>query len=102
MHLQLSEHQVCLLVRDFCLPSAWTNVIHICIGIVPAGHRAVVFDRVKGVKQDVKGEGLHFRIPWLQVGWILLLFWNSSVLRRSVGTVVLRFSILSHILLVFL
>ncbi len=29
------------------------------------GHRAVIFDRFQGVKQDVIGEGTHFMIPWL-------------------------------------
>lgn len=33
---------------------------------VPAGHRAVIFDRLAGVKQQVISEGTHFIIPWLQ------------------------------------
>lgn len=30
------------------------------------GFRAVMFDRLRGVQAGVKGEGTHFRIPWLQ------------------------------------
>lgn len=31
------------------------------------GHRAIIFDRFKGVKDEVYGEGLHFKIPFIQV-----------------------------------
>lgn len=30
------------------------------------GTRAVIFDRLSGVKKDVVEEGTHFLIPWLQ------------------------------------
>jgi len=33
---------------------------------VEGGQRAVIFDRVSGVKKDVIGEGTHFFVPWLQ------------------------------------
>ena len=33
---------------------------------VDGGHRAVMFDRYFGVSKAVRGEGTHFRIPWLQ------------------------------------
>lgn len=33
---------------------------------VDGGHRAVIFDRFAGIKQDVTGEGTHFYIPWVQ------------------------------------
>lgn len=34
--------------------------------LVDGGHRAVIFDRFSGIKQDVVGEGTHFFIPWVQ------------------------------------
>lgn len=34
--------------------------------LVDGGHRAVIFDRFSGIKQDVTGEGTHFFIPWVQ------------------------------------
>jgi len=34
--------------------------------VVDGGHRAVLFDRLSGVKDNVKGEGMHFLIPWVQ------------------------------------
>jgi prohibitin 1 len=33
---------------------------------VDGGERAVIFDRLTGVKKTVVGEGMHFVIPWLQ------------------------------------
>ncbi|KAL8580122.1 Prohibitin-1, subunit of the prohibitin complex (Phb1p-Phb2p) [Nucella lapillus] len=33
---------------------------------VDGGHRAVIFDRFRGVQEDVSGEGTHFLVPWVQ------------------------------------
>lgn len=33
---------------------------------VDAGHQAVIFDRFRGVQDEVVGEGTHFLIPWVQ------------------------------------
>jgi prohibitin 2 len=33
---------------------------------VDGGHRAVMFNRLTGVQDNVLGEGLHFRVPWFQ------------------------------------
>ncbi|KAJ1799011.1 Prohibitin-1, subunit of the prohibitin complex (Phb1p-Phb2p) [Coemansia sp. RSA 2399] len=37
-----------------------------CIYDVKGGQRAVIFDRLQGVRQTVMNEGTHFLIPWLQ------------------------------------
>jgi prohibitin 2 len=37
---------------------------------VEGGHRAVVFNRVTGMKKDVYGEGLNFNIPWFERPYI--------------------------------
>lgn len=37
---------------------------------VEGGHRAVIFDRVAGVKEGVVGEGTHFMVPWFQRPYI--------------------------------
>jgi len=42
------------------------GVVNSALYNVDAGHRAVIFDRFAGVKQDVIGEGTHFFIPWVQ------------------------------------
>jgi len=33
---------------------------------VEGGHRAIIFNRIGGVQDDVYAEGLHFRVPWFQ------------------------------------
>lgn len=33
---------------------------------VPGGHRAVIFNRLQGVRRSVFGEGTHFMIPWFE------------------------------------
>jgi prohibitin 2 len=33
---------------------------------VPGGHRAVVFNRLTGMKDNVYGEGLNFNLPWFE------------------------------------
>jgi len=33
---------------------------------VEGGHKAVMFSRFGGVKEDIYDEGLHFRVPWFQ------------------------------------
>jgi len=33
---------------------------------VPGGHRAVMFNRLTGMKDSVYGEGLNFNIPWFE------------------------------------
>lgn len=40
--------------------------ISFCYCAVDGGHRAVIFDRFRGVQEEVSGEGTHFLIPWVQ------------------------------------
>uniref|UniRef100_A0A1B0A526 Prohibitin n=1 Tax=Glossina pallidipes TaxID=7398 RepID=A0A1B0A526_GLOPL len=42
------------------------GVVNSALYNVDGGHRAVIFDRFTGVKNDVTGEGTHFFIPWVQ------------------------------------
>ena len=37
---------------------------------VPGGHRAVVFNRIVGMKSTIYGEGLNFNIPWFKQPYI--------------------------------
>ena len=41
-------------------------VINNALYNVDGGHRAVIFDRLAGIKSQVTGEGTHFMIPWVQ------------------------------------
>lgn len=42
------------------------NLIFFFISSVEGGHRAIIFNRIGGVQNDIYPEGLHFRIPWFQ------------------------------------
>ncbi|MBN3309593.1 PHB protein, partial [Amia calva] len=42
------------------------GVVNSALYNVDAGHRAVIFDRFRGVQDVVVGEGTHFLVPWVQ------------------------------------
>lgn len=42
------------------------GVVQSALFNVDGGHRAVIFDRFQGIKDQVVGEGTHFMIPWVQ------------------------------------
>ncbi|CAK6448557.1 unnamed protein product [Pipistrellus nathusii] len=42
------------------------GVVNSALYNVDAGHRAVIFDRFRGVQDTAVGEGTHFLIPWVQ------------------------------------
>ncbi|RKP13454.1 band 7 family-domain-containing protein [Piptocephalis cylindrospora] len=49
------------------IPAAVTiSAISYSLYDVRGGQRAVIFDRLSGVKQTTSGEGTHFLVPWLQ------------------------------------
>ncbi|KAI9188000.1 Prohibitin-1, subunit of the prohibitin complex (Phb1p-Phb2p) [Blastocladiella emersonii ATCC 22665] len=45
---------------------AMASVAQAAMYDVQGGQRAIIFDRLKGVRPDVVGEGTHFVVPWLQ------------------------------------
>jgi prohibitin 2 len=34
---------------------------------VEGGHRAIIFNRLSGVKEEVTSEGMHMMIPWFDI-----------------------------------
>ncbi|XP_074648848.1 prohibitin 1-like [Tubulanus polymorphus] len=42
------------------------GVVQSALYNVDGGHRAVIFDRFRGVQPNVIGEGTHFLVPWVQ------------------------------------
>lgn len=53
-------------IGKFLFPIALGYVAQQSIYDVKGGTRAVIFDRLSGVKDTVVNEGTHFLIPWLQ------------------------------------
>ena len=39
-------------------------ILFLCI--VEGGHKAIIFSRLSGIKPNVHGEGLKFKIPWVE------------------------------------
>jgi prohibitin 1 len=54
-------------VYKWAIPAAISfTFVQASIYDVKGGSRAVIFDRLSGVKETVVNEGTHFLIPWLQ------------------------------------
>ena len=53
---------------------------------VDAGHRAIIFDRISGVKESIKGEGTHFLVPVLQRPIIFDVRTRPLVISTTTGT----------------
>lgn len=53
-------------ITGIVLPVSLLYAAQSSIYDVRGGSRAVIFDRLSGVQQQVVGEGTHFLIPWLQ------------------------------------
>ena len=54
-----------------CIPFNRAEIDFLKLGIaVDGGHRAVIFDRFRGVLDKTAGEGTHFIIPWIQTPYI--------------------------------
>lgn len=53
---------------------------------VEGGHRAVIFNRVGGVSDEIKSEGTHFRIPWFQQAYDFDIRTRPKTIRSPTGT----------------
>ncbi|KAK5966142.1 Mitochondrial prohibitin complex protein 2, partial [Trichostrongylus colubriformis] len=54
--------------------------------LVDAGHRAIMFNRIGGLSNDVYKEGLHFRIPWFQYPIIYDIRARPNQIRSPTGS----------------
>jgi len=58
-----------------------------CLYTVDGGQRAVVWHRFRGgIQTDVVGEGLHFRIPWVEVPTIFDVRLRPRIIATRTGT----------------
>jgi len=53
---------------------------------VDGGERGVIFDRFRGVLQEVNGEGTHFRIPFVQTPIIMDIRSQPRIITSPTGT----------------
>jgi len=57
---------------------------------VEGGHRAVMFNRIHGVKSEILGEGMHFRVPWFEKPTIFNIRTRPTQIRSPTGTMDLQ------------
>lgn len=57
-----------------------------CLYNVDGGERAVIFDRFSGVKETVKAEGTHFRVPLLHYPHIFDIRSKPRIINTTTGT----------------
>ena len=65
-------------IKILTCPFVWT--------LVEAGHRAVIFDRLSGVKNTVIPEGTHFVVPFLQYPIIYDVRTRPRTISTTTGT----------------
>uniref|UniRef100_A0A914W119 Prohibitin n=1 Tax=Plectus sambesii TaxID=2011161 RepID=A0A914W119_9BILA len=53
---------------------------------VEAGHRAIMFNRIGGVGNEIYREGLHFRIPWFQYPIVYDIRARPNQIRSPTGS----------------
>lgn len=53
---------------------------------VDGGERAVIFDRIAGVRKHIVGEGMHFVIPWLQKPIIYDIRMRPRIITTTTGS----------------
>ena len=67
----------------FAVPAAiGVGLLQNSIYDVKGGSRAVIFDRISGVKETVINEGTHFLVPWLQKA----IVFDVRTKARTIGT----------------
>ena len=54
--------------------------------LVEGGFRAVMFDRLSGVSDEILNPGIHFRVPWLQYPTMYDLRAKSTRITSPTGT----------------
>ena len=57
-----------------------------CVYFVDGGQRALVFDRFKGIKSNIFGEGLHFVVPFIQWPIFFDIRTTPKVINSKTGT----------------
>ena len=62
------------------------GVMSFCTYVVDGGEKALVFDKLRGLKQKVYGEGLHFKIPLIQDPIIFDVRLTPNVLETKTPT----------------
>lgn len=82
--VSLSLPASCCLFTDSPIATA-CNVSHTC-ETVQGGERAVMFNRIVGVKQFVYEEGTHFKLPWFDIPTIFDIRTRPTTIKSLTGS----------------
>jgi prohibitin 1 len=63
---------------------SWINAE--CLYNVDGGERVVIFDRFRGIVQGVKGEGTHFKVPYIQYPTYFDIRSKPRIINTTTGT----------------
>ncbi|KAH3900915.1 probable Prohibitin-1 [Saccharomycodes ludwigii] len=75
------------ILAKLAIPAAITiSLVESSMYDVQGGSRAVIFDRLSGVKSQVVGEGTHFLVPWLQKPIIFDVRTKPKSIATNTGT----------------
>lgn len=66
--------------------SAGVYALYNSVYTVEAGHRAIMFNRIGGLGNEIYREGLHFRIPWFQYPIIYDIRARPNQIRSPTGS----------------
>lgn len=57
-----------------------------CLYNVDGGERAVIFNRISGISENIKGVGTHFRVPWFINPFIYNIRVRPKMIQTTTGT----------------
>lgn len=73
-------------IAGLVIPTAILYAAQNSLYDVKGGSRAVIFDRLSGVQQQVVGEGTHFLVPWLQKAVLFDVRTKPRIITTNTGS----------------
>ncbi|KAF5092239.1 hypothetical protein D0Z00_004680 [Geotrichum galactomycetum] len=73
-------------IAGLVIPTAILYAAQNSLYDVKGGSRAVIFDRLSGVQQEVVGEGTHFLVPWLQKAVLFDVRTKPRIITTNTGS----------------
>jgi len=66
--------------------SYWLFLVTAFLCLVDAGHRAIMFNRIGGIGNEVYREGMHARLPWFQYPIVYDIRARPNQIRSPTGS----------------
>lgn len=82
----MADKALSFVARGGAIVAGLAVVPNFCLYNVDGGERAVIFNRISGVSEHVKGEGTHFRVPWFINPFIYNIRVRPKMIQTTTGT----------------